>query len=335
MQQLFSSVFQIFRGTGSRRLAAFAVLILGSASVVVGTYPRHWSARSAHETHALVDTIADLTPSADFAAAADEAANDSPSKAQTFDDGGVPRPLYPYSVVPGGVRSAAEIRAAESQDSAVRAHYAGINVALAHMQRLDAAKLVYVSYRRGNRIFWTKSALRLGKGETVITDGSNMLRARCGNRISEAPMAPVEAPEAAVAPAEMELPEAPGLPLPLDAAAMDLPLAPIPATAIEVPPAPPVIYAGGPGGYAPPFYTPPVGSGSKTPTSPAGPTTPAGPPSGPGTPSGPGSPSGPSGPGAPGTSGQPPVAAAEPGEFAMLFAGLAGVSVFLRKRREA
>ncbi|MGC2718733.1 MAG: hypothetical protein WA209_04040 [Candidatus Acidiferrales bacterium] len=276
---------------------------------------------------------ADLTPKSNFAGSAAEAV----AGAETRDDGEfVSRPLYPYSVVPGGITSADELRAAELSDALVRDHYVGLSLANAHVERLAEAKSMYVSYRRGNKIFWTKNAVRLAKGERVITDGVVMLRARCGNRISEVPMAPVEPSTAAVPAAAMELPAAEGLPL-LPALPADVPLAPVPETAIVIPEfpttAPPVIV----GGYAPPWMWIPTGGGPSssgpttpsggTPSGPSGPTPPSGPqpppvivpPSGPGSPSGPGAPSG------PGTPGAPPIATPEPGEFAMLVAGMAGI----------
>jgi hypothetical protein len=343
MQQFFSSFLQFFREFGLRRLGALAILAFGTVPVVFGIGGERWCARPSDSVRVVVDTNADLAPTANFEAAASAASTGaSASGAQSFDDGGVPRPLYPYSVVPGGVRSATEVRIAEAQDAAVRAHYAGINLATLHAAQLNQAKLVYVSYRRGNRIFWTKSALRLAKGEEVMTDGAIMLRARCGNRISEVPMAPVESPEAVVVPAAMELPEAAGIPLPLAAAPLDVPLAPVPSTTIEVPPAPPILWAGGPGVYIPPFYIVPTGSGPVTPTQPAGPGTPSGPSgTGPGSPSGPTGPGGPAGPGLPSTPsgpaapGQPPIATPEPGELAMLIAGLGAVFTLLRKKRAA
>ncbi len=51
-------------------------------------------------------------------------------------------------------------------------------------------KLVYVSYRIGNKVFWTKHKLALRKGEAMLSDGTNMARTRCGNRISVLPVRP-------------------------------------------------------------------------------------------------------------------------------------------------
>jgi hypothetical protein len=337
MRQVFSSVLRFFCEFDVRRLGALAVLALGTVPVVFGICPGYWCAQPAQSSQSLVDVTADIAPAVDFASAGEQArvADSSASSDQR-----AVRQLYPYSVVPGGVENAAEIRAAESRDEAVRAHYAGFNVANAHPAQLSEAKLVYVSYRRGDRIFWTKNPTRLAKGERVITDGAAMLRARCGNRISEVPMAPVEAlaPGAPVAPEAMELPAGEAAPVTL-ATPTDVPMVATPETAMLVPPVVPTVgppsWPSGPGIYAPPYFIGPEGSTPVKPTPPSGPGIPSGPgaPSGPGSPSGPGAPGTPSGPAGPGVPGQPPIAAPEPGELAMMILGIAGVVVALRGRK--
>jgi hypothetical protein len=109
-----------------------------------------------------------------------------------------PRPVYPYSVVPGGVMDAKELKWVAEHDPVVAAHYAGFDYARAQVVRLALARTVYVSYRIGNNIYWTRRRLTLHKGETLITDGKMMARTRCANRVEEAPQqqaaAPVEPP---------------------------------------------------------------------------------------------------------------------------------------------
>jgi hypothetical protein len=101
------------------------------------------------------------------------------------------RPLYPYSIIPGGVESAAELRKAVANDPVVAAHYTGFDLAKARVIRLTESRTVYVSYRKGDDVFWTSKVMRLAKGEAVITDGGHTTRLRCGNQISEVPRAPV------------------------------------------------------------------------------------------------------------------------------------------------
>ena len=108
------------------------------------------------------------------------------------------RALYPYSVILGGIRSAQELQRNISADSVVRAHYAGFDLSKAHMVRLQQAQLVYVSYRIGSEVYWTKHRIKLAKNEAVITDGTHTARSRCGNRVSETPVLPTSPKEPAV-----------------------------------------------------------------------------------------------------------------------------------------
>jgi hypothetical protein len=50
---------------------------------------------------------------------------------------------------------------------------------------------MYVSYRKSDQVFWTKTKHRMPQGETVLCDGENLARTRCGNRLSPKPQAPV------------------------------------------------------------------------------------------------------------------------------------------------
>jgi hypothetical protein len=101
------------------------------------------------------------------------------------------RPVYPYSIIPGGVAGVAELRSAVGHDPVVAAHYAAFDLANARVFRVQEARSVYVSYRRGDDVFWTSKRLRLAVGETLITDGQNISRTRCGNQISDEPRFPV------------------------------------------------------------------------------------------------------------------------------------------------
>lgn len=97
------------------------------------------------------------------------------------------RPIYPYSVVPGGVEDAKELKWVAEHDPVVAAHYAGFDYARAQVVRLTLARTVYVSYRIGSHIYWTRRRVTLHKGEKLITDGRMTARTRCGNRVAEAP----------------------------------------------------------------------------------------------------------------------------------------------------
>ncbi len=97
------------------------------------------------------------------------------------------RRVYPYSVVPGGVRNVRELKWAAEHDPVVASHYAGFDYDHARVVRLVLARSAYVSYRIGNRVYWTHRRVTLKKGETVITDGKITARTRCANRVEEMP----------------------------------------------------------------------------------------------------------------------------------------------------
>ena len=101
------------------------------------------------------------------------------------------RKIYPYSIIPGGVNSAEELASKLATDLTAARHYKGF--------RVDGAVLVYArfntesafaSYRSGNRVFWTRYRVRVEPTELLLTDGTNFVRTRCGNRLSDTPQQP-------------------------------------------------------------------------------------------------------------------------------------------------
>ena len=98
--------------------------------------------------------------------------------------------LYPFSVVARGVHTRDDLTAAMERDAVVADHYGSIAADSFRLERVASPRLVYVSYRKGDDVYWTRNRVPLYTGETVLTDGRTSIRARCGNRISETPMAP-------------------------------------------------------------------------------------------------------------------------------------------------
>lgn len=188
----------------------------------------------------------------------------SPDDSQPSESSSVPRPwtgmgarlLYPYSIIPGGARTSQELKIAIANDPVVAFNYQGFDVSQSRILRLDRDRMVYVTYRLNNHVYWTKKKLKLAKGEALISDGAHLARTRCGNRISEVPASPVS-------PAE---PEAEAFETPADPALLavaeppfELPLAPPPTTGIQ------------PSGgkiLTPPIF--PIWLGSGTPSTPGG-----------------------------------------------------------------
>ena len=171
------------------------------------------------------------------------------------------RPVYPYSVVPGGVEDVKELKWVAEHDPIVGAHYAGFDYARARLVRLTLARTAYISYRIGNRIYWTRRRITLHKGETVITDGRMTARTRCANRVEEAPQ------QAEASPVE-PTPEAFDRPGSGEGTAIQAPPAAFQSALLNRPPAPGLEPAGPLTVYDPfvagnivPFSPPPVPEG--------------------------------------------------------------------------
>jgi hypothetical protein len=101
------------------------------------------------------------------------------------------RPVYGYSVIPGGVYDAHELRDAIAGDAALVRHYGSLRLAAVRAERLDTPRRRYVSYRVGDDIYWTKKPVTVAAREVILTDGNREIRARCGNELSAAPRLPV------------------------------------------------------------------------------------------------------------------------------------------------
>jgi len=93
--------------------------------------------------------------------------------------------VYPYSVVPGGVKDPDELHSAAAADYVVRRHYSHFDYSHARLVRATETREVYVSYRIRDTVFWTRKKIRLHPGELLLTDGKITARAHCGNQISD------------------------------------------------------------------------------------------------------------------------------------------------------
>jgi hypothetical protein len=222
----------------------------------------------------------------------------------------VHRPIYTYSVVPGGVDTPEQLRAAISSDREVASHFAGFQYRKARILTLDRPQLVYLSYRKSGAIYWTRTRHLLPAGERIITDGDIAARTRCANRISvqrQLAIAPEEPPAAR-----------------LDEFALPPSLVPFPAhyeSALSSP---------GSGPQSGPLGAGPIGLGGTGIFPPGLPISnvcrpekgqkncnkpPAGPPSGP-----------------PGPPGPPPATVPEPGSIILFVSGAAAIFARLKKK---
>lgn len=108
------------------------------------------------------------------------------------------RPIYKHSVIPGGAWDAQELTGALANDPVVADHYRDVNPRTFRAVTLTSGRLAHVSYRMGDRVYWTKRPVRIHSGETILTDGQTLIRARCGNCISLSPLLPTAEAEPAL-----------------------------------------------------------------------------------------------------------------------------------------
>ena len=281
MEQFRTFGVKFARKIDLRRLGALAVLTLGSFSI--------WIALTSSVNRQIAPDYTSLFRSA---------GQDTPQISLDANDSA--RAVYPYSVIPGGVESAAELRNSATRAPVVAKHYEDFYIERARVVRLSEDRPLYVSYRLGNNVFWSKKRFMLRKGETVITDGEHMARTRCGNRLAEAPTGPVMAaePELEAAPPEEAQalvggPAFAGAPV----APGEVPLTPTPTSAISP-------GSGFPGGGIIGSPGIPIAGGG-TPSSPSTPVTPIIP--------------------------SPPITTPEPETLLMLSAGLTGILLGRKK----
>ena len=140
---------------------------------------RHFSPSLFPQAHTIVPTRQQTESSITRLAQANQAEEDFRRPAGKL--------IYPYSVVPGGVEDARELKWIAEHDPVVAAQYAGFDYDHARVVRLVLERTVYLSYRIGSHVYWTSHRVTLHKGERLITDGTKTARARCGNRVEEAP----------------------------------------------------------------------------------------------------------------------------------------------------
>lgn len=171
----------------------------------------------------------DLSDTSGYAArvplprAVDSAARFQPAKLE--------RVVYPYSVIPGGVYNREELISSMSNDKVVASHFADFAVNRARVVKLQETKHVHVSYRIKDQVFWTSKKVTIPKGESIITDGEEIVRTRCGNRVSATPQVPVSDFEPALE--TFDIPVLARLDMP--ETGIELSDVPVPETGFELP----------------------------------------------------------------------------------------------------
>jgi hypothetical protein len=101
------------------------------------------------------------------------------------------RPLN-FALLPGGFTSVDEFRQRVAKDPVLRSFYGSCADPHVGMQALPSDILVFVTFRRGNEIKWTRKPMLVHIGEYVLNFCGKTVLARCGNVVSWSPMQPSE-----------------------------------------------------------------------------------------------------------------------------------------------
>lgn len=163
-----------------KRLIGAAVFAAAVGVIVLGLLVEPEKAIAGHSEWVETGKYIQAAPSAPAAAVAAPAAT---------------RRVYPYSIIPGGVADREELARVIKTDKVVADHYASFGVDRAFKLTVAKPRAVYVSYRKNDKVYWTSKKLMLEKGELLLSDGHNEMRARCANRISDTPQLPSEVNE--------------------------------------------------------------------------------------------------------------------------------------------
>ena len=100
------------------------------------------------------------------------------------------RPLN-LALIPGGITSVEEFLQRVAEDPTLNSFFGSCDVE-ATIQPLPDDILVFIAFRRGQEIKWTRRPLLVHKGEYVLTFCGKTVLARCGNLISWTPVQPSE-----------------------------------------------------------------------------------------------------------------------------------------------
>jgi len=100
------------------------------------------------------------------------------------------RPLN-LALIPGGITSVEEFLQRVAEDPTLNSFFGSCDVE-ATIQPLPADLVVFMAFRRGQEIKWTRRPLLVHEGEYALTFCGKTVLARCGNLISWTPMQPSE-----------------------------------------------------------------------------------------------------------------------------------------------
>jgi len=120
-------------------------------------------------------------------------------------------PILNYSLIPGGISTLVEFRAAVAANSVLRARFADFNWDAAYITRTQNPMYVFVSFVKDGHLFWTKKPMLIPAGEAIITDGVHTILMRCGNEIAWTPQTPEQDTDTSL----LATPEVPSFDIPM------------------------------------------------------------------------------------------------------------------------
>ena len=124
----------------------------------------------------------------------------------------VEKPRYRLSLIPGGAGNMLELDLMVQLDPVLQRFYKNFNFDKQREFVIDHDIDVYMSFRVGDDIRWTKKKVHVKKGEEAVTDGTYTILLRCGNMIAWTPQGTDTYPAEPLPPVILETPVPPYAP---------------------------------------------------------------------------------------------------------------------------
>jgi hypothetical protein len=119
----------------------------------------------------------------------------------------IEKPMYRLSLIPGGAKNMFELDLQVQLDPVLQKFYKNFDFSKQRQFTIDKDMDIYMSFRVGNDIRWTKKKVHVKAGESAVTDGEYTILLRCGNMIAWTP----QTPATPLPPEILETPVAPPL----------------------------------------------------------------------------------------------------------------------------
>lgn len=104
-----------------------------------------------------------------------------------FEEHGI-RPVYPHSLIPGGVRDAKEFGRVLASDPRLANFFRGFDATTVRPCTLPQGRY-FVTVREGQSITWSKRPIEKGN-QPCLTDGIRTILTKCGNEVAFTPQDP-------------------------------------------------------------------------------------------------------------------------------------------------